>query len=173
MKKYLVKRTFLHFIVGDVIEDITKVFQPGYVEELEKCGYIEYIEEKVISVLPKSWNDLDKITGWYADSYSSIGCVTKTALMEINKNIFPTKEEAEASIALAQLCQLRDKYNEGWKPDFKDSSQPKFVIYFNIGVIGIVRNYLTQRVLIFKTKELAEEFKNNFSDLIKKAKPLL
>lgn len=168
MKKYLVKRTFLHFVVGDVIEDITKVFQPGYVDELVKYGYLEESE-----VLPKTWKDLERIKGWYSNEYSEIVQFLGTHTHHNNRNIFPTKEEAVASIALAQLCQLRDRYNGDWKPDWTDNTYPKFTLHFVRENISIIHNYISQRTLAFRTEELAKEFKNNFSDLLEKAKPLL
>lgn len=37
-----------------------------------------------------------------------------------DKNYLPSKELAEAMLALCQLIQLRDCYNQGWKPDWED-----------------------------------------------------
>lgn len=88
------------------------------------------------------------------------------------KNRFPTKEEAEACLALAQLCQLRDIYNEGWKPDWTDNNE-KFCIFFNNEKVYSGLSYYTRHILSFKTQELRDKFLENFRDLIETAKPLL
>ena len=123
--------------------------------------------------LPKSWEDLGAIRGFYVNVHSKIrdyeGCISKDS----NKNTFPTKEEAKACVALAQLCQLRDRYNDGWKPDWKNDREPKYVIeifYDNI----VKRTYECRyKVLAFKTEGLRDEFLENFKHLIWVAKPLL
>ena len=62
--------------------------------------------------LPKSWENLIKIDGYYVSSQSDIKYCYENCADSINRNVFPTKE-AEACLALAQLCQLRDRYNNG------------------------------------------------------------
>ena len=89
------------------------------------------------------------------------------------KNIFPTKEEAIACLALAQLCQLRDRYNDGWKPDWKDDNQFKWCIDFFQDVVRKTAVLFVRRTLTFKTEELRNKFLENFRDLIETAKPLL
>lgn len=80
--------------------------------------------------LPKSWEDLMGVSGCYVDSNSKVdvfkGCFAK----EETKNVFPTRAEAEACLALSQLCQLRDRYNGGWKPDWNNVNE-KYIIYFH------------------------------------------
>lgn len=123
--------------------------------------------------LPKSWEELENIDGYYVDNcsviepFAVIGKVDK-----VDRNIFPTLEEAEAAIALAQLCQLRDIYNEGWKPNWKNTDT-KFVIYFAGEDINTIISEVSHRVLSFKTSELRDEFLKNFRNLIEIAKPLL
>ena len=90
-----------------------------------------------------------------------------------DKNIFPTIEEAEACLALAQLCQLRDRYNDGWKPDWDSMSETKYVLEISRNIV--VKNFYGNRhkILAFKTEELRDKFLENFRDLIETAKPLL
>jgi len=90
-----------------------------------------------------------------------------------NRNTFPSKEEAIAAIALAQLCQLRDRYNDGWKPNWEITSSDKYVIYYGNGRICKHACSTVSSPLAFKTAELRDEFLNNFRDLIEQAKPLL
>jgi hypothetical protein len=78
--------------------------------------------------LPKSWLDLGNINGYYLDAFSQTHDI-KTKTEETAKNTFTTKEQAEASVAMAQLSQLIKVYNDGWKPDFNDSEE-KYAIFF-------------------------------------------
>jgi hypothetical protein len=123
--------------------------------------------------LPKTWGELGLINGFYSNAWGNVSPMGNCNVGEMNKNTWPTKEEAEASMALAQLCQLRDRYNDGWKPNWLNPYETKYVMSFSGGEVSIHINSLTQRVLFFKTKEFAEEFRVNFKDLIEKAKPLL
>lgn len=90
-----------------------------------------------------------------------------------DKNTLPSKEYAEAFVALMQLVKFRDIWNGGWFPDWEDASI-KYIIYFyqeekteeNQGLMG-------SAVLSFKTPELRDKFSKIFDDLIQQAKPLL
>ena len=123
--------------------------------------------------LPQRWEDLKTINGFYVANLSSIyKAKNNIPSIESCRNVFPTKEEAEACLALSQLCQLRDKYNDGWKPDWTKYSR-KFTIFIygdeaNKGDVNGAKS-----VLAFKTKELRDKFLDNFKDLIEIAKPLL
>lgn len=123
--------------------------------------------------LPKSWENLIKIDGYYVSSQSDIKYCYENCADSINRNVFPTKEEAEACLALAQLCQLRDRYNDGWKPDWDDGGEQKYAIKIenNKTVKYILTS--TSSVLSFKSVNLRDEFLENFRDLIETAKPLL
>lgn len=144
----------------------------GYEIDKVKSTFEKIIFKKVENGLPKSWEDLGIIRGFYVNAHSEVrdfeGCTSKDS----NKNTFPTKEEAEACLALAQLCQLRDRYNEGWKPDWKDVNE-KYIIYFHADKIISGDTYRAQSVLHFKTKKLRDKFLENFKGLIEIAKPLL
>ena len=145
----------------------------GYEIDREKSTFENIIFRKVERKLPKKWEDLENVNGHYADSWGDVRCYYGVnAPDHTNKNIFPTKEEAEACVALAQLCQLRDRYNDGWKPDWKDGTE-KHVIYFSHDIIDRTSACLSHYVLTFKTQELRNEFLENFRDLIEIAKPLL
>lgn len=143
----------------------------GYEIDIEKSTF-EKIVFKKIADLPKSWEDLIKIDGYYVSSQSDIKYCYENCADSINRNVFPTKEEAEACLALAQLCQLRDRYNGGWKPDWNNVNE-KYIIYFHADKIISGDTYRAQSVLYFKTEELRNKFLENFRGLIETAKPLL
>jgi hypothetical protein len=125
--------------------------------------------------LPKSWEELGGISGCFVDFMSCLSAVDVNVLSEsYNKNVFATKEQAKASIAIAQLSQLMKVYNGDWVPDWKDYCQKKYVIFFSYDQISSDWiESLNQFFLAFKTPELRDEFLKNFHDLIMEAKPLL
>ena len=150
----------------------------GYEVDKEKSSFEKIVFRALPDKgLPKTWDELGLIHGYYTDGFSNVfPCNTPQPYTnkadEGNRNTWPTREEAEASIALAQLCQLRDRYNGGWKPDWLDDGR-KYVIYFAGEKMNTARMTGIQFVLAFKTEELRDKFMENFSDLIEKAKPLL
>lgn len=88
-----------------------------------------------------------------------------------DKNV-GTKETCEAVLALMQLIQLRDCYNDGWTPDWSDGDS-KYTICIGYGCTKKNINVNEQHVLAFKTAELRDQFLENFRDLIETAKPLI
>ena len=88
------------------------------------------------------------------------------------RNLLPNEEYAKAMLALCQLIQLRDCYNDGWIPDWTNSLN-KYIIYPSKNYIITGINIAVCRILAFKTEKLRDEFLNNFKDLIEIAKPLL
>ena len=145
----------------------------GYEIDKEKSTFENIVFKKIEKELPKSWEDLYEVGGWFVDFHSDVVTSGSMRTGDSVKNRFPTKEEAEACIALSQLCQLRDRYNDGWKPDWKDDGEIKHCIEFFKGKIEKECHYVTKRVLCFKTRELRDKFLENFRDLIETAKPLL
>ncbi len=130
-------------------------------------------EELEAKELPKSFEELNTIRGFYTNASASTSTATSAdASHRDNKNIFATKEQAEASIALAQLSQLMVVYNDGWIPDWSSDSA-KYVIVCHNNAITHDYYQRAQKFLAFKTKELRDEFLKNFKDLIEQAKPLL
>lgn len=151
----------------------------GYEIDRENSTF-EKIVFKKVDDLPKSWEELEFIDGFFVSSLSDIAKIgNNTTNDENNKNVFPTKEEAEACVALAQLCQLRDRYNDGWKPDWENRAQNKFIIYIHpnneilFDKISANTHAISRHLLTFKTEELRDKFLENFVGLIKIAKPLL
>lgn len=124
--------------------------------------------------LPTKWEDLVNIKGCYVGA-NYISKYNEYTALDSNKNVFPTKAEAEACLALSQLCQLRDAYNGEPLADWCDwgDANTKYCIEFNDNRISKDYYISTQRVLAFKTKQLRYKFVENFEELILTAKPLL
>ena len=145
----------------------------GYEIDKENSTFEKIVFKKIENKLPKKWEDLYEVKGWFVDFHSDVVTSGSMRTGDSVKNRFPTKEEAKACLALAQLCQLRDRYNDGWKPNWKDDGEIKYCIEFFKGKIEKECHYITKRVLCFKTRELRDKFLENFRDLIEIAKPLL
>ena len=126
--------------------------------------------------LPTKWEDLKKLDGFYVEINSEIDSISYGDISAINKNVFPTKSEAEACLALSQLCQLRDAYNgeplADWC-DWSNSERYKYCLQFYGNRLEKYTNQHCTRILAFKTRELRDKFVKNFRELIEIAKPLL
>ena len=145
----------------------------GYEIDRENSTFENIIFRKAERKLSKRWEDLPFVEGWFIDAKCRIIETGRLNTQEYNKNTFPTKEEAEACLALAQLCQLRDRYNEGWKPHWVDYNETKYCIEFCQGRIETIDRVNCHKILTFKTEDLRDKFLENFKDLIETAKPLL
>ena len=142
--------------------------------------------EDVKPQLPKTWEEFCKQNfikeeEKYIDLSSNI-CTAATFTSEKNpecdKNILPSKQAAEAHLALMQLHQLRDCYRQGWIPDWSDNNYKACIIHdymqsntnsdYSISIRINVNTFLS-----FQARVIAEEFLNNFKDLIKQAGDLI
>lgn len=122
--------------------------------------------------LPKKWEDIVHLNGYFVSSDSLIKPVNTGIIECHNKNSLPTIKLAEAMLALCQLLYLRDIYNDGWEPNWKNT-RPKFAIYVRENAIVCSQILFSQAVLSFETEKFRDEFLENFRDLIEIAKPLL
>ncbi len=131
--------------------------------------------------LPKTWEEFCdthpiKDDEYYIKQASKIKhydkCGRGDRYPNSDKNV-GTKETCEAVLALMQLIQLRDCYNDGWKPDWGNNWEEKHVIFRDGDYICKDRLTRFQCVLNFKTTELRDQFLENFRDLIEIAKPLI
>jgi hypothetical protein len=140
-------------------------------QEASSENMIVFVKKPVEPVLPKSWEELDHVSGVYVDSESRTHTL-HGPIKEQNKNVFATPEQADASIALAQLSQLRKVYRQGWEPNWS-SNEVKWCIYFSDKELITGSLFSVRYFLSFQSKEVAVLFLKNFEDLIKKALPLM
>ena len=153
-------------------KELNIIAPEGYEIDKENSTF-EKIVFKKINELPKTWEDLKYVSGAFISTFSDINTINsiETSPSSKNINIFPTKKLAEAALALAQLLQLRDRYNgdnEGFI--FLENN---YCIYNNRNSIHFNIYANTNSLLAFRTRELRNEFYENFKDLIEIAKPLL
>ena len=151
-------------------KELNIIAPEGYEIDKENSTF-EKIVFKKINELPKTWEELKCISGAFISNLSDIHTINFIETIPSAKNTFPTKELAEAALALAQLLQLRDRYN-GDNEGFIFNKNNYCISVYNYNIDKSWHTQI-QRVLAFRTKELGEEFYNNFKDLIEIAKPLL
>lgn len=143
----------------------------GYEIDKEKSTF-EKIVFKEVKELPKKWEELNMVAGWYS-SINGICCqTTPTKCTTYSRNLFLNEEQAEASIALAQLSQLREVYRKGWTPNWNNMSG-KYCISMRSGVLIIEYLETYSTFLAFQDKQTVDLFLENFKDLILQAAPLL
>lgn len=88
------------------------------------------------------------------------------------KNTLPSKELAEAFLAMMQLMSLRQAWIGEWEPDWKNACT-KYCIYTDRSYVTIHRNTTCARSLSFPTEKMAEDFMYCFDDLLEIAKSLI
>lgn len=123
--------------------------------------------------LPKKWEDLKELSGFYITANSDIYNVVGIKQSDKDKNTLPKKELADAMLAMCQLLYLIDIYNDGWVPDWVNAGCMKFVI---TNVNGKLRTGIVSSVshpIAFKNSDVRDEFLTNFRDLLEIAKPLI
>lgn len=122
--------------------------------------------------LPKKWEDIVHLNGYFVSSDSLIKPVNTGIIECHNKNSLPTIKLAEAMLALCQLLYLRDIYNDGWEPDWCCYNY-KYAILIRNNKVVVNELYSAQAVLSFKSSDIRDKFLYNFKELIEIAKPLL
>ena len=135
--------------------------------------------------LPKTWeefcyNNDRKPNEAFIDNSSEIRLITEQheRKSSCDQNILPNKQAAEQHLALMQLHQLRDCYRQGWIPNLEEGSRKYHIErYYNEDTESIkyqvVSLFYISTFLSFSTYEIAEEFLNNFRDLIEQAGNLI
>ena len=137
------------------------------------------IFEDIKHTLPKTWEEFCKnYSRKKEECYVDLNCQIINFEYDFyrdkdsDKNILPRKNAAEQHLALMQLHQLRDCYRQGWKPNYEYGS-----INVNIekqdNTPIIIKVIQREAFLSFPTQELAEQFLNNFKDLIEQAGDLI
>ena len=155
------------------MEKTIKITPPeGYEVDKEKSTFNEIVFKKLEPNLPMSWEELEIIKGYYIFTNSKISELSIMNAVDVTRNTFPTEEEAKAMRAMAQLCQLRDRWNGGWKPDWKDDA-PKYCIISYKNILCTDFYYYKSTPMAFKTRELRDKFMETFKDLLEEAKPFL
>lgn len=136
----------------------------GYEIDRQKSTFEKIIFKK-IPENPKTWEEYCALTKGSHSFYATLNAIDTNKYSGVY-NEFQTRERARQFIALGKLLQLRDYWVRGYK-EFKYAllvtRNENILVYDWSGY----RTY--PHILTFPTEKMAEEFKECFSDLIKKA----
>ena len=137
----------------------------GYEIDRQKSTF-EKIVFKKIPENPKTWEDYCSLMKGKTMYYTNCNTITVSGFSDAHDK-FATKKRAEQFIALGKLLQLRDY----WVKRYDTFS---YVVWSNSrGMVSVCHWCgVNPYPLTFPTKEIAEEFKDCFEDLIKQAFPL-
>jgi len=152
------------------MKTIKTIIPEGREIDKEKSTFEEIVLKQSKKQLPKRWEELEVIKGAYTDSDGDVYSY-KNKPYATNKNTFATESQAKASIALAQLSQLREVYRDGWKPESENGY--KYIIVCHRGGIELCDGVGGSCFLSFQSEEIRDEFYTNFRELIIEAAPLL
>lgn len=139
------------------------------------------IFEDIKPKLPKTWEEFCKIKNlekseYYIDNSSECIKIEGNGNMQrrlyLDQNVLPSIQAAKAHLALMQLHQLRDCYRQGWKPDLT-VPESIFAIFCKKGKYSVEEFIYSSEFLSFQSKKIAQEFLNNFRDLIEQAGDLI
>ena len=131
--------------------------------------------------LPKTWEEFCEHNPIGELEYFSTDCSDSMQAggggeprdLETDKNVLPSKQAAEAHLALMQLHQLRDAWREGWLPDWNNDNQGKYAITKVRSEYEVYEYKVSSVFLSFQDVKRADEFKDCFIDLIRKAGDLI
>jgi hypothetical protein len=151
-------------------QQIKLLIPNGFEIDRENTTEKEILLKPIKKQLPKTWEELEEVGGYYTNTLSTVLYDSKEGCNMYNRNMFATEAQAKASIAMAQLSQLREVYRQGWKP--KTWATVYGIGYSSAGLEVLVYEYC-RVFLSFQSKEISEEFLTNFKDLIIEAAPLL
>lgn len=149
------------------MEKELKIIPPiGYEIDRQKSTYEKIIFKK-IPENPKTWEDYCSLMKGKTVYYTNCNNITVSGFSDAHDK-FVTKKRAEQFIALGKLLQLRDYWVKGY-------DKFSYLVWNSGGrrVFVCGCDGVTPYPLTFPTKEMAEEFKDCFEDLIKQAFPLV
>ncbi len=144
--------------------------------KLKKVSETEYQIVPKERKLPKTWEEFceinsTKLNEYFINSDSAILKITAIdRFADQDKNVCPSREIAEGILALIQLIQLRDYYNNGWKPG---DDEWAYILYCDHGMWRTHFGGLNCNCLFyFQNNEIAVKFGCSFKDLLDKVKYL-
>ena len=135
--------------------------------------------EDIKPKFPKTWEEfceqnMIKKNEYYIDVSSCIIAISDgKRYSSSDRNLLPSKKAAEQHLALMQLHQLRDCYNNNWHCDWNNKYEKNAVIVRSHGELKIYAEWAITTFLTFKSIEIAREFLTNFRELIEQAGDLI
>lgn len=132
---------------------------------------LQVFTEKELQSLPKSWEEYCKINPYlkankevYITSNGTVTPIFSSCSMRKGfPGVIPSKERAEQFLVLNKLLQIRDYYNQGWTPDWTEETS-KYSIRVFENKLDFRTSTYAHGIFTFKTKELRDEFFDNFHE---------
>ena len=146
--------------------------------EFRDLALSAFTEKELEYTLPKTWEEFcNNHRVQKGECYRASSSIIETATIDIrltrrDSNLLPDRQAAEAHLALIKLHQLRDCYRQGWKPNLT-IPESIFAIFCTKGKYSVEEFIYSSEFLSFQSKQLAQEFLNNFRDLILQAGDLI
>jgi len=146
----------------------------GKSTEMDELLLVNFTKDELTKKeLPKSWDEIGNIYGYYISSEKNFGEIMPANFQIDTRSAkyyhrFATEAQAKSALAMAQLSQLMAAYNAGWVADWsgKDLNY-KWVIKSVWNKLSTNYDQGEYHFLSFKTKELRDQFLANFEPLIK------
>lgn len=142
-------------------------------EGYEICKEESTFENIVLKKKEDRREKLGKIAGCYISVTSDIIKILQLEEASLkNRNFYPTKELAEASLAISELLQYYFKDYKDYSPDFTDKNS-KYIICVIKNIVSIQQTENKNATFVFPDYKTAYNFYNIHKDLFELAKPLL
>lgn len=146
--------------------------------EFRDLALSAFTEEELTKVeLPKTWEEFCGQFKIHGEYYIYIDSSIKENSDDYRNSIFdrnmlPSKKDAEQHLALMQLHQLRDCYRQGWTPNW-GNGHCKYSIISDKKILCVVPSINCSCFLSFQSEEIAKLFLKNFRSLIEEAGDLI
>ena len=113
-------------------------------------------KESELLILPKSWEQYKKVSGFREDTPMSCGV--------LYPDPHASTREIQTIEALLRLIAYRKVWVGGWVPHWDDRSQKKYVIRYNECQFQIYETFVSAGLLSFSTFTMADEFRSAFKE---------
>lgn len=148
--------------------------------EFKDLALSAFTKEELTKVeRPKTWEEFCSQFKIHGEYYIYIDSSIKENSDDyrnslFDRNMLPSKEAAEAHLALMQLHQLRDCYRQGWEPNWSDGEDKYCIVRSYNDTKHLVAAYKGAKVFLsFQSADIARLFLKNFRGLIEAAGDLV
>lgn len=159
--------------------EVKIVIPEGYILDEEYSTFECIVFKKIYKKI--AWKELKLISGYFVTGKSNIFSVRRGESVDDNCNIFKTRKQAVASLALAQLSQLIYAYleNMGYEDWSFDNALKDGDTVWGIGINTeghlepLVISRRIKPFLAFPTLDLAKRFAGEQASLIRQAQEFI
>ena len=120
---------------------------------------------------PKSWEELDRITGFFNFADATIFNAKNCKADKGNKTVAPTEADCESILAFCQLRQLSERMNMGWEASKRNRGYTvgyQWPSSTGSGLHSTIASKFYKELIVFKTREMADFSLNHHKELWEK-----